>query len=34
MHKDEASRDPHDRMGFAEGWGKALDRLLAHARTM
>ena len=25
MHKDEESRDKHDRMGFSEGWGKALD---------
>ena len=34
MHKDEASRDAHARMGFSEGWGKALDQLVAHARTM
>jgi uncharacterized protein YndB with AHSA1/START domain len=34
MHKDEEGRDAHDRMGFTEGWGKALDQLVAHARTM
>jgi uncharacterized protein YndB with AHSA1/START domain len=34
MHKDEASRDAHDRMGFSEGWGKALDQLVAYAKTM
>src|SRR4051812_3549650 len=27
MHKDEAGRDTHDRMGFSDGWGKALDQL-------
>jgi len=34
MHKDEEGRDTHDRMGFSEGWGKALDQLVAHAKTM
>ncbi|MFW6201827.1 MAG: SRPBCC family protein [Gemmatimonadota bacterium] len=34
MHPDEAGRDAHDRMGFHEGWGKALDQLVAHAKTM
>jgi uncharacterized protein YndB with AHSA1/START domain len=34
MHKDEVSRDKHERMGFSEGWGKALDQLVAHAKTM
>jgi uncharacterized protein YndB with AHSA1/START domain len=34
LHKDEEGRDAHDRMGFTEGWGKALDQLVAHAKTM
>jgi len=27
-HKDEADRSAHEAMGFAEGWGKALDQLV------
>src|SRR5262249_5506361 len=34
MHKDEKDRTAHDRMGFSDGWGKALDQLLAAAKTM
>jgi uncharacterized protein YndB with AHSA1/START domain len=34
MHKDEESCKAHDRMGFSAGWGKALDQLVAHAKTM
>jgi uncharacterized protein YndB with AHSA1/START domain len=34
MHKDEESRNTHDRMGFSEGWGTALDQLIAYARTI
>jgi hypothetical protein len=34
MHKDEESRNTHDRMGFSEGWGEALDQLVAAAKTM
>jgi len=34
LHKDEADRDAHDRMGFSDGWGKALDQLVAHAKTI
>jgi uncharacterized protein YndB with AHSA1/START domain len=34
MHRDEAGRKRHEEMGFAEGWGKALDQLVAHAKTM
>jgi uncharacterized protein YndB with AHSA1/START domain len=34
MHKDEDGRNAHDRMGFSDGWGKALDQLVAHAKTM
>jgi uncharacterized protein YndB with AHSA1/START domain len=34
MHKDEESCKAHDRIGFSEGWGKALDQLVTHAKTM
>jgi uncharacterized protein YndB with AHSA1/START domain len=34
MHKDEQGRNAHDRMGFGEGWGKALDQLVAYAKTI
>src|SRR5688572_29415721 len=29
LHNDEASRSKHEKMGFHEGWGKALDQLVA-----
>jgi uncharacterized protein YndB with AHSA1/START domain len=28
-HADEQSRNQHDEMGFEDGWGKALDQLIA-----
>lgn len=34
LHRDEAERTRHEEMGFHAGWGKALDQLVAHARTM
>lgn len=34
IHKDEAGRKAHEDMGFHTGWGKALDQLVAHAKTM
>ena len=34
MHKDEKDRNAHDRMGFSDGWSKALDQLVAAAKTM
>ncbi|HEY7303545.1 MAG TPA: SRPBCC family protein [Bryobacteraceae bacterium] len=34
IHRDEAGRKRHEEMGFQEGWGKALDQLVAHARQM
>ena len=34
LHRDEAGRRQHEEMGFHAGWGKALDQLVAHARTM
>lgn len=32
-HKDEAGRKQHEEMGFQEGWGKALDQLVAYMKT-
>lgn len=34
MHRDEAGCKEHEQMGFHEGWGKALDQLVAMAKTM
>jgi uncharacterized protein YndB with AHSA1/START domain len=34
MHRDEAARKRHEERGFHTGWGKALDQLVAYARTM
>jgi uncharacterized protein YndB with AHSA1/START domain len=34
LHRDEEGRKRHEEMGFHEGWGKALDQLVAYARTM
>jgi uncharacterized protein YndB with AHSA1/START domain len=31
LHGDEAARATHEKMGFEQGWGKALDQLLALA---
>ncbi len=31
LHGDEEARKAHEKMGFQEGWGKALDQLLALA---
>lgn len=28
LHKDEADRNKHEKMGFDEGWGKCLDQLV------
>jgi len=33
-HRDEAARKRHEEMGFHDGWGKALDQLVAHAKNM
>ncbi|HUD72370.1 MAG TPA: SRPBCC domain-containing protein, partial [Dongiaceae bacterium] len=32
MHKDSESRARHEAMGFQDGWGKALDQLVAAAK--
>ena len=34
MHRDEEGRKRHEEMGFHEGWGKALDQLVACAKSM
>ena len=34
LHASEDDRKRHADMGFSEGWGKALDQLVAHAKTM
>src|SRR6516225_10716541 len=34
MHSDEEGRKIHEEMGFHEGWGKALDQLVACAKSM
>ena len=34
MHSDAGARKKHEDMGFHDGWGKALDQLVAHAKTM
>jgi uncharacterized protein YndB with AHSA1/START domain len=34
IHGNEANTKKHVDMGFHDGWGKALDQLVAHAKTM
>ena len=34
MHRDEESRKRHEDMGFHDGWGKALDQLVAYVRKI
>jgi len=34
IHKDEEGRKQHEEMGFHEGWGKALDQLVAYVKTL
>lgn len=34
IHGDEGGRRKHEEMGFHEGWGKALDQLVATVRNM
>jgi uncharacterized protein YndB with AHSA1/START domain len=34
IHADEAGCKQHEAMGFQEGWGKALDQLVAYAKKM
>jgi uncharacterized protein YndB with AHSA1/START domain len=34
LHHDAATRDTHAEMGFHDGWGTALDQLVAYAKTL
>ena len=34
IHRDEAGRDKHEAMGFHEGWGTALDQLVAYVKGL
>ncbi|MGI4848704.1 MAG: SRPBCC family protein [Janthinobacterium lividum] len=34
IHQDEATRQRHEAMGFRDGWGKALDQLVAYMKTI
>ena len=34
MHKDEAGRDQHEKMGFHEGWGTCIAQLDAYAQGL
>lgn len=34
IHKSEADRNAHEAMGFQDGWGKALDQLVAFVKVM
>jgi uncharacterized protein YndB with AHSA1/START domain len=34
MHKDDEGRKKHEEMGFHEGWGKALDQLVAYTKKL
>lgn len=34
LHHDDAARGKHEAMGFKEGWGKALDQLVAHVKSL
>ena len=34
IHGDEVTSERHEQMGFHDGWGKALDQLVALAKKM
>jgi uncharacterized protein YndB with AHSA1/START domain len=34
IHRDEEGRNKHDDLGFHEGWGKALDQLVAYMKNV
>lgn len=34
IHKDPATRDSHEQMGFTVGWGLALDQLVAYVKGL
>ena len=33
LHRDESGSEKHKALGFYEGWGKALDQLVAHVKS-
>lgn len=33
LHSNQADADSHDAMGFSQGWGAALDQLIAYVKT-
>jgi uncharacterized protein YndB with AHSA1/START domain len=33
IHRDEAGKKQHEDMGFHQGWGTALDQLVAHIKA-
>jgi uncharacterized protein YndB with AHSA1/START domain len=34
LHKDKASRDEHEKMGFYDGWGTCITQLEAYAAQL
>lgn len=34
LHRDEKTRKQHEEMGFHQGWGTALDQLVAYVKTV
>jgi hypothetical protein len=34
MHADEAGMKKHEAMGFHDGWGKALEQLVEHMKSV
>ncbi len=34
LHRDEAGRIAHEKMGFHEGWGAAFEQLIAHVKGL
>jgi uncharacterized protein YndB with AHSA1/START domain len=34
IHRDQATRDQHEEMGFYDGWGTVLDQMIEYSRTL
>jgi uncharacterized protein YndB with AHSA1/START domain len=34
IHRDPEGREQHEKMGFHQGWGMALDQLVSYAKTL
>ncbi|MCB9882817.1 MAG: SRPBCC domain-containing protein [Planctomycetes bacterium] len=34
LHVDSAGKQKHEDMGFFQGWGTALEQLVAHAKSL